>query len=109
MEDNNSAVADEPGRWYWLARCEGCSVTSPEGRLGVVDDVLATKAGDSPRVLVLRVGIVRQRLVEVPIEAVTGVFPRQRQIVLNSEMFSSREGARTRPPAPATLKKGGQV
>jgi hypothetical protein len=74
-----AAAARDPGRWYWLSHCEGFAAISPDGQLGIVDCVLLAEDGNLPEALVLRVGIVRQRLVKVPIEAVRDVIPRRRQ------------------------------
>jgi hypothetical protein len=67
---------------YWLARCEGFRVDSPEGRFGQVEAVMFRIRPDVPDALVVRTGILARRLVLVPIEDVADVVPRRKRIEL---------------------------
>ena len=69
---------------YWLRRCHGFRVDSPEGRVGVVEDVLYGGAYDRPSALVVRTGLLRQRLEVVAIEEVDAVYPRLERVVLRA-------------------------
>jgi len=67
---------------YWLARCEGFRVDSPEGRFGLVEAVMFRVRPDEPDALVVRAGVLGRRLVLVPIEDVREVVPRRQRIEL---------------------------
>lgn len=69
-------------RFYWLCRCEGFRVDSPEGRLGLVEAVMFRVRPDEPDALIVRAGVLGRRLVIVPIEDVADVVPRRQRVVL---------------------------
>ena len=69
-------------RYYWLCRCEGFRVDSPEGRFGLVEAVMFRTRPDEPDALIVRAGVLGRRLVLVPIEDVGDVLPRRERIVL---------------------------
>ncbi len=77
----NSPTSIDP-RAYWLARCEGFRVDSPEGRYGRVEAVMFRVRPDDPDALVVRTGRLGRRLVLVPIEDVADVTPRRQRIDL---------------------------
>jgi len=69
-------------RTYWLARCEGFRVDSPEGRYGLVEAVMFRVRPDDPDALVVRTGVLGRRLVLVPIDDIADVTPRRQRIDL---------------------------
>ncbi len=69
-------------RYYWLCRCEGFRVDSPEGRYGLVEAVMFRRRPDEPDALIVRSGVLARRLVIVPIEDVEDVLPRRERVVL---------------------------
>jgi hypothetical protein len=69
---------------YWLRRCHGFRVDSPEGRVGIVEDVLYGAEYDRPSALVVRTGLLRQRLQVVAMEEVDAVYPRLERVVLRA-------------------------
>jgi hypothetical protein len=71
-------------RSYWLARCEGFRVDSPEGRFGLVEAVMFRVRPDEPDALVVRAGVLGRRLVLVPVENVHDVLPRRQRIELTA-------------------------
>ena len=64
----------------WLAPCEGFRVTSPEGRVGTLEDVFYV--GDRPRLLAVRSGRMGRRLDLYPVEEITEVRFEKRQVLL---------------------------
>lgn len=73
---------DTDPRPYWLSRCEGFRVDTPEGRYGLVEAVMFRVRPDDPDALVVRTGMLGRRLVLVPIEDVADVTPRKERIGL---------------------------
>jgi hypothetical protein len=69
-------------RFYWLCRCEGFRVDSPEGRFGLVEAVMFRVRPDEPDALIVRVGVLGRRLVIVPIEDVADIVPRRERVRL---------------------------
>lgn len=69
-------------RAYWLARCEGFRVDSPDGRFGLVEAVMLRVRPDEADALVVRAGVLGRRLVIVPIEDVAEIAPRRKRLVL---------------------------
>ena len=69
-------------RYYWLCRCEGFRVDSPEGRFGLVEAVMFRARPSHPDALIVRTGVLGRRLVIVPIEDVLDVVPRRQRIAL---------------------------
>lgn len=68
----------------WLAQCQGFRVDTPDGRMGVVEEVL--EGADPGRVaaLVVATGLFIPRSVLVPRESIVAVEPRRKRIVLDS-------------------------
>jgi hypothetical protein len=69
---------------YWLRRCHGFRVDSPEGRVGVVEDILYGAEYDRPSALVVRTGLLKKRLELVAIEEVEAVYPRPERVILRA-------------------------
>lgn len=85
------------GRRYWLAHCEGYRVDRAEGRLGFVQEVHLGEDGREPAALVVRAGILGNRLVIVPVTEVAFIVPRAERIWLKS----SAQLAATEAPGPS--------
>jgi hypothetical protein len=69
-------------RFYWLCRCEGFRVESPEGRFGLVEAVMFRVRPDEPDALIVRAGVLAHKLVIVPIEDVDDIAPRRERVML---------------------------
>ena len=75
-------------RAHWLPRCEGYHVEGPRGRVGVVEAV--RRGGDgSPTSLIVRCGVLRRRVREVPVDDIAELDPRDLLIVLRREKEAS--------------------
>jgi len=70
---------------YWLRRCHGFRVEGREGRIGTVVDILYGAEHDRPSALLLRTGLLRQRLEIVSTEDVERVDPRLERIQLRGD------------------------
>ena len=70
-------------RFYWLGRCEGFRVDSPEGRFGLVEAVMFRVRPDEPDALIVRAGVLGRKLVIVPLEDVEDVLPRRQRVLLS--------------------------
>jgi hypothetical protein len=92
---------------YWLRHCEGYRVDAVEGRIGFVDSI--EEHADDGVVLVVRAGLLGQRLVSVRARDVAFVVPRAERIwlassarIVESEWFSAAKigptPRRTREP-----------
>jgi len=81
MTDKPATTFDQ--RSYWLSRCEGFRVDSPEGRFGLVEAVMFRVRPDEPDALIVRAGVLARRLVLVPIDEVAEVVARRERIVLS--------------------------
>ena len=66
---------------YLLAYCEGFTVDSPDGRLGVVEAVLP--GPERPHALAVRTGLFTTRLLLVPLDEVEQVLPDEQRVVLS--------------------------
>ena len=66
---------------YLLAHCEGFTVDSPDGRLGVVEAVLP--GPERPHALAVRTGLFTTRLLLVPLDEVEQVLPDEQRVVLS--------------------------
>ncbi len=64
----------------WLAPCEGFRVTSPDGRVGTLEDVFYE--GDRPRLLAVRSGRMGRRLDLYPVEEIMEVRFEERRVLL---------------------------
>jgi hypothetical protein len=71
-------------RDYWLCRCEGFRVDAPTGRLGLVESVRFSSRLDRPDELLVRTGILGNRLLVVAVSDVEAVIPRRERLVLRS-------------------------
>lgn len=68
---------------YWLGRCQGFQVHSPRGRVGLVEEVVGGADPALPEALVVRAGLLGQRLELVPVEVVAAIEPRRLRICLD--------------------------
>jgi hypothetical protein len=68
---------------YWRLACEGFQVWGPNGRVGVVAEVLPGASPDEAR-LVVAGGLFRRRSVTIPVELVAEVQPDRKRIVLSA-------------------------
>jgi hypothetical protein len=68
----------------WLYRCEGFAVVSPNGRVGVVEEVRygPSRRWDSPSELAVRAGRAGARQIIVPVEDIADVDPDGRLVRL---------------------------
>jgi hypothetical protein len=69
---------------YWLCRCQGFRVDSPEGRVGFVEEVRFRSRVDRPDALAVRAGLLGRHLLIVPVDEVADIAPREERIVLRS-------------------------
>jgi hypothetical protein len=69
-------------RDYWLQRCEGFRVDSPDGRVGFVEEVRYASRSDRPDVIVVRAGLLGRLLLIVPVGEIAEIFPREKRMVL---------------------------
>ena len=90
---------------YWLCRCEGWRVLSPEGRVGTVARVLFGSHVNSPDALLVRSGLFHSKEIVVPADAVGAVDPQTRKVLLveapQPTEFPSILHARERTAGPA--------
>jgi hypothetical protein len=68
---------------YWLRRCEGFRVDSPDGRVGFVEEVRYASRLDRPDVIAVRVGLLARLLLIVPVGEIAEILPREERIVLH--------------------------
>jgi hypothetical protein len=78
---------------YWLRRCEGFRVDSPDGRVGFVEEVRYESRLDRPDVIAVRVGLLARLLLIVPVGEIAEILPGDERIVLHR---SPRPTARER-------------
>jgi hypothetical protein len=69
---------------YWLHRCEGFRVDSPDGRVGVVVELRFGSSAERPDALAVRAGLFGRLLLIIPVEQVAEVLPQERRIVLRA-------------------------
>jgi hypothetical protein len=79
---------------YWLRRCEGFRVDSPQGRVGFVAEVRYATRCDRPDVIAVRAGLLGRLLLILPVGEVAGILPGEELVVLHR---SPRPSA-TEPP-----------
>ncbi len=103
-----SGAAFDP--MYWLCRCEGFNVESPDGSVGVVEKVRLWRGPDEQHALVVRTPLFGGGVLTVPVDEVEHVFPRERRITLSvsplaelAERLLLQEPRRARRPAEATV------
>ena len=70
-------------RDYWLRRCEGFRVDSPQGRVGFVEEVRYASRFDRPDVIAVRAGLLGRHLLIVPVAEVAWILPGREQVVLH--------------------------
>jgi hypothetical protein len=68
---------------YWLRRCEGFRVDSPEGRVGFVKEVRYASRCDRPDAIAVRAGLLGRLLLIVPVAEVAWILPGSEQVVLH--------------------------
>jgi hypothetical protein len=68
---------------YWLRRCEGFRVDSPDGRVGFVEEVRYASRLDRPDVIAIRAGLLVRLLLIVPVGEIAEIFPGDERIVLH--------------------------
>lgn len=71
-------------REEWLAHCEGYRVDSPEGRIGIVEDVRFSIRPYRAEALVVRLGLFARRRVVVPVDEVDEIDPLKERILLST-------------------------
>jgi len=82
VSDNEAPAASGAQEEYWLRRCHGFRVDGPNGRIGTVADILYGAEHDRPSALLLRTGLLRQRLEIVPAEEIAAIYPRLERVRL---------------------------
>jgi hypothetical protein len=70
---------------YWLCRCEGFEVDTPEGRLGIVEWLVFRSRHDRPDALAVQTGHVLHRSVLVAVRDVESVLPEEGRITLATD------------------------
>jgi hypothetical protein len=68
---------------YWLRRCEGFRVDSPQGRVGFVEEVRYATRCDRPDVIAVRAGLLGRLLLILPVGEVAEILPREELVVLH--------------------------
>jgi hypothetical protein len=82
---------------YWLRRCEGFRVDSPQGRVGFVEEVRYASRCDRPDVIAVRAGRLGRLLLIIPVEEVAEIPPGEELVVLHrSPRPSATESPQTR-------------
>jgi hypothetical protein len=79
---------------YWLRRCEGFRVDSPQGRVGFVEEVRYATRCDRPDLIAVRAGLLGRRLLILPVAEVAEILPGEELLVLHR---SPRPTATERP------------
>jgi hypothetical protein len=75
-------------RDYWLSRCEGFLVESPTGRgLGVVEGLRFSLRIDRPDLIEVGAGLLRRRVLLVPVDDVESISGDEERVVLNTDPF----------------------
>jgi hypothetical protein len=76
------------GQDYWLHRCEGFRVESPEGQLGKVHG-LRFHDSIEPELLEVRTGFLGRRVLLIPVERVEKIVPEQKLVILQAQAPST--------------------
>ena len=71
------------GRDYWLHRCEGFRIESPDGEVGTVKGVRFHHSIE-PELLEVRTGFLARRRLLIPVERVEEIVPEQKLIILGA-------------------------
>ncbi len=85
-------------RDYWLCRCEGFGVQSPERRVGTVEGLRFGTRVDRPDALAVRTGLFGRRVVLIPVSMVEAIAPEERSVRV------ARAPARSEPGPPRRLR-----
>jgi hypothetical protein len=75
-----------------LTRCEGFAVHTQLARVGTVEAVTIRPGEERPSSLTVRAGLVGSWLLEVPLDQVAEVMPRERRIILRPGGLVERIG-----------------
>jgi hypothetical protein len=70
------------GQDYWLHRCEGFRVESPDGEIGTVRG-LRFRDSIEPELLEVRTGLFSRRVLLIPIARVERIMPKEQRIILH--------------------------
>jgi hypothetical protein len=73
------------GRDYWLHRCEGFRVESPDGEIGTVRG-LRFRDSIEPELLEVRTGLFGRRVLLIPVDQVDEILPKEKRIVLRGRV-----------------------
>jgi hypothetical protein len=76
------------GRDYWLHRCEGFRVESPEGQVGKVRG-LRFQGSIEPELLEVRTGFLGRRVLLIPVEHVEKIVPERKLVILRAQAPSA--------------------
>jgi hypothetical protein len=68
---------------YWLRRCEGFRVDSPQGRVGFVEEVRYASRLDRPDLIAVRAGLLGRLLLIVPVGEIAEILASEERIVLH--------------------------
>jgi hypothetical protein len=79
------------GRDYWLHRCEGFRVATPEGEIGTVKG-LRFSGSIEPELLEVRSGFLGRRSLLVPVEWVEQIVPERKLILLQARAPATNIG-----------------
>jgi hypothetical protein len=78
---------------YWTRNCHGFRVETPDGRLGIVEDVLYGADPNRPAALAVRGGLFGTRVEIVPTEELGRIDPRRTLVTLLSRHEEPRRTA----------------
>ena len=70
---------------YWLAHCQGFRVSDGGARVGVVEHVAYRSRVDRPDAPLVTRGFLRLRRLEIPVELVGEIDPRDRTVALHRD------------------------
>ena len=78
---------------YWLCRCQGFRVESPDGDVGAVSELRYLSRLDRPDALLVRSGLAGRRLTLVSIEQVAVIAPGEKRIMLRCRLRDTNHRA----------------
>ena len=67
---------------YWLAHCEGYRVDSPEGRIGLVEEVRRDDGGKRAESLAVLAGMCGLRRLIIPVSEIEAIAPHAQRLFL---------------------------
>jgi hypothetical protein len=70
-------------RNYRLSHCAGFAAYDPGGRIGVVANLRYDSRSDRPDFLVVRRGLLRRRMISIPVEQVVEIDMAARRVVVH--------------------------